>query len=275
LAKVIGLNRDTAATVRSQPEAGMIELAVLALSSLAAGFVNSIAGGGGLVQLPVLLWLFPAAPPAMLFGTNKAAMVWGTAWAAGSYTRHVRLPWHAIGPAIVAAVAGGACGARLASAVPPDALRAILPVMLAAVLAFTLLHKDLGSVHSPLRSRRVETLLAVLSAAALGCYDGFFGPGTGSFFIFFFVRVLGYDFLHAAASAKVLNTATNLAALAAFATTGNVWWQYMIPTAAANVLGSAAGSRMALTHGTGFIRAVFILIVAALILKTGYDAYAG
>jgi uncharacterized membrane protein YfcA len=87
--------------------------------------------------------------------------------------------------------------------------------------------------------------------------------------------VLGYDFLHAAASAKVLNTATNLAALAAFATTGNVWWQYMIPTAAANVLGSAAGSRMALTHGTGFIRAVFILIVAALILKTGYDAYAG
>lgn len=253
----------------------MFELAVLTLSSLAAGFVNSIAGGGGLVQLPILLWMFPAAPPATLFGTNKAAMVWGTAWAAGSYTRHVRLPWHAIAPAVVAALVGGVCGARLASAVPPDALRAILPVMLAAVLAFTLLHEDLGRVHAPLKSRRTETLLAVLIAAGLGCYDGFFGPGTGSFFIFLFVRVLGYDFLHAVASAKILNTATNLAALAAFAASGNVWWQYMIPMAAANVLGSAAGTRMALARGTGFIRAVFLLVVAALILKTGYDAYGG
>ena len=253
----------------------MIELVALTLSSLAAGFVNSIAGGGGLVQLPVLLWMFPAAPPATLFGTNKSAMVWGTAWAAGSYTRHVRLPWRAIGPACVASLVGAACGARLASEISPHAIRQLLPVMLAAVLAFTLVHKDLGRVHTPLRSRTLETLLAVLAAVILGCYDGFFGPGTGSFFIFFFVRVLGYDFLHAAASAKILNTATNLAALAAFATTGNVWWQYMIPMALANVLGSAAGTRMALARGTGFIRIVFVLVVAGLILKTACDADAG
>ena len=253
----------------------MIELVALTLSSLAAGFVNSIAGGGGLVQLPVLLWMFPAAPPATLFGTNKSAMVWGTAWAAGSYTLHVRLPWRTIGPACVASLVGAACGARLASEISPHAIRQLLPVMLAAVLAFTLVHKDLGRVHTPLRSRTLETLLAVLAAVILGCYDGFFGPGTGSFLIFLFVRVLGFDFLHAVASAKILNTATNVGAIGVFAATGNVVWHLVGPMIVANVAGSLLGTHLALRHGSRFIRPVFVTVVAVLILKTGYDAYVG
>jgi hypothetical protein len=117
----------------------------------------------------------------------------------------------------------------------------------------------------------------VASALALviGFYDGFFGPGTGSFLVFLFVRLLGYDFLHASASAKLINTATNVAALALFAWTGHVWWQIAAVMAVANVAGSLAGTRLALRHGAGFVRVVFIVVVAALICKTAFDAFVG
>ena len=107
----------------------------------------------------------------------------------------------------------------------------------------------------------------------LGFYDGFFGPGTGSFFVFLFVRWLGYDFLNASASAKLLNTATNLAALLLFAYKGHVWWHFALTMAVANVVGSLLGTRLALKHGSGFVRIVFIVVVSALILKTGFDAF--
>ena len=107
----------------------------------------------------------------------------------------------------------------------------------------------------------------------IGWYDGFFGPGTGSFFIFLFVRLLGYDFLNASASAKLLNVATNLAAIALFAMKGHVWWKIGLVMAVANVAGSLIGTRLALKHGAGFVRGVFIVVVGALILKTGYDAF--
>ena len=109
--------------------------------------------------------------------------------------------------------------------------------------------------------------------AVIGFYDGFFGPGTGSFFVFLLVRVLGYDFLHASASAKLLNTASNLAAIVLFALKGHVWWHFVVAMAVANILGSLAGTHLALKHGTGFVRSVFIVVVSALILKTSYDAF--
>ena len=116
-------------------------------------------------------------------------------------------------------------------------------------------------------------MLAAGIGAAVGFYDGFFGPGTGSFFVFLFVRALGYDFLHASASAKLLNTATNAAALALFAFKGHVWWHLALVIALANVIGSLLGTRLALKHGAGFVRGVFIAVVAALIGKTAYDAF--
>jgi uncharacterized membrane protein YfcA len=251
----------------------MVEVSAVTLVSLLAGFVNSIAGGGGLVSLPILLGLFPSAPPATLFGTNKAAMVWGTGWAAGAYARRVRLPWATLLPALVAAVIGGAAGAWLVTLVSADWLRRLLPALLAAVLVVIVLQPDLGSVHAPRHPGPREAVLATGAAGLLGLYDGFFGPGTGTFFIFFFVRVLGFDFLHAVACAKLLNAATNIASLATFGCTGNVWWQYMLPMAVANVVGSAAGARMALRHGSPFIRGVFVVVVGFLILKAGYDGY--
>lgn len=246
----------------------MLELAILTVASLVAGFVNAIAGGGGLISIPVLFSVFPTAPPATLFGTSKAAMVWGTGWAAADYSRHVRLPWETLLPACLAALVGGFAGAWLVTLVSADWLRSLLPVMLTLALVYTLLSKNLGQTHAPKYTATTEAILASLISLLLGLYDGFFGPGTGSFFIFLFVRVLGFDFLHAVASAKVLNMTTNLAALALFGWAGHVWWQFMIPMAVANVVGSHLGARLAVSRGSGFIRLVFIAVVAALILKS-------
>lgn len=250
----------------------MTELVAATAASFLAAVVNAIAGGGGLVSIPILFAVFPATAPATLFGTNKSGMVWGTLWAAAAYARHVALPWRTLGPGLVAAVAGGAVGAWLVTRIPGDWLRHLLPWMLAVVFVSTLSKKELGRGHAPRFTARGEAVVATFLCLVLGLYDGFFGPGTGSFLIYLFVRVLGFDFLHAVGSAKVINTATNLASLATFACTGNVWWGFMVPMAVANVLGSMLGTRLALRHGSGFVRIVFLVVVAALVLKTGLDA---
>jgi uncharacterized membrane protein YfcA len=144
---------------------------------------------------------------------------------------------------------------------------------LLGVLVYTLAKKDLGRHHKPRHEGRAEVLIASLIGALIGFYDGFFGPGTGSFFVFLFVRLLGYDFLNASASAKLLNCATNIAAIALFAAKGHVWWHFAVTLAVANIVGSLLGTHMALKHGTGFVRGIFIVVVSTLILKTGYDAF--
>jgi uncharacterized membrane protein YfcA len=251
----------------------MWEHAAVILASLFAGFVDAIVGGGGLILVPALFGAFPQAAPATLFGTNKGAAVWGTAWACAQYARRVHMPWHALLPAALAAMAGSAIGAWGATRVDGGALRQALPLVLVALLLYTLARKDLGRAHAPPASRRRERLQAVAIGAAIGLYDGFFGPGTGSFFVFLFVRVLGYDFLHASASAKLLNMATNVSALSLFAATGHVWWPLAAVMAVANVLGSLLGTRLALRHGSQFVRVAFLLVVAGLIVKTARDAW--
>ncbi len=253
----------------------MLDLTVLALAALFAGFVDAIVGGGGLILVPALFSVFPNAAPATLFGTNKGAAVWGTAWATAQFSRRVRLAWRALLPAALAAVVGSLAGAWSVTLVSAQGLRKALPFVLLGVWVYTLVHKDLGRHHTPRFAGRAEALVASAVALAIGFYDGFFGPGTGSFLVFLFVRLLGYDFLHASASAKLLNTATNLAALALFAWTGHVWWHVAAVMAVANVAGSLAGTRLALRHGAGFVRIAFIVVVAALICKTAFDAFAG
>lgn len=249
------------------------ELPVIALAAAVAGFVDAIVGGGGLVLVPALFAVYPQAVPATLLGTNKGGAIWGTAWAAGQRARRVSLPWHALAPAMPAALVGSFFGAWVVTMVSAEGLKRALPFVLGAVLIYTLARRELGRRHAPRWHGRSETVAAAGLALAVGFYDGIFGPGTGSFFVFLFVRVLGYDFLHASASAKLLNTATNAAALALFAWKGHVWWHLALVIALANVVGSLAGARLALRHGAGFVRAVFILVVAALIAKTSYDAF--
>lgn len=250
-----------------------MEMLIVSLASLLAGFVDAIVGGGGLILLPAMFATFPAAPPATLLGTNKGAAIWGTAFASWHYARRVEMRWAALLPAAGAAFVASFAGAWTVTVVAPDFLRRLLPLILLAVLVYTLAKKELGRTHAPRFAGTHETLMAVAIGAAIGFYDGFFGPGTGSFLVFLFVRLLGYDFLSASASAKVVNTASNGAALILFAIKGHVWWHFVIVMALANVLGALLGTRMALKHGTGFVRAVFVVVVSALILKTGYDAF--
>ena len=250
-----------------------MELIVVTLASLMGGFIDSIVGGGGLVLVPVLFATFPNAPPATLFGTNKGASFWGTAAATWQFSRKVDMPWHALAPAAGAALVASLGGAWLVTQISAEFLRKLLPVILVVVLVYTLMKKELGREHAPRFAGRQEMLVACCIGAVIGFYDGFFGPGTGSFFVFLLVRILGYDFLHASASAKLLNSASNLSALVLFAWKGHVWWHFAVAMAVANVLGSFIGTHMAMKHGTGFVRGMFILVVSALILKTGYDAW--
>jgi len=250
-----------------------MEILVVTLASLFAGFVDSMVGGGGLILVPALLGTFPSAHPATLFGTNKGASVWGTGMATLQYARRVQLPWATLLPAVAAAFVASLGGAWLVTVVSPEYLRKVLPFILLLVLGYTLAKKELGRHHAPRFGGSTEALLASVIGAVIGFYDGFFGPGTGSFFVFCLVRFLGYDFLHASAAAKLLNTATNVSALMLFISKGHIWWHYALAMAVANVLGSLAGTHMALKHGTGFIRWVFIAVVSALICKTGYDAF--
>ncbi|MDT8990208.1 TSUP family transporter [Curvibacter sp. APW13] len=250
-----------------------MELLVVTLASLLAGFIDSIVGGGGLVLVPALFATFPHAAPATLFGTNKGASVWGTSMATLQYARRVQMPWHALAPAAAACFVASMGGAWLVTVVSPHYLRKALPLVLLLVLAYTLAKKELGRSHAPRFAGRQEALVASGIAVAIGFYDGFFGPGTGSFFVFLLVRLLGYDFLHASAGAKLLNTASNLAAIVLFAYKGHVWWHFVVAMALANVLGSFAGTHLALKHGAGFVRGVFIVVVSSLIAKTSWDAF--
>ena len=250
-----------------------MDLLLVSLASLLAGGIDSIVGGGGLILVPALFAVYPSAAPATLFGTNKSASVWGTSIATVQYSRRVQMRWAVLGPAAGAALVGSFIGAWVVTLIDPGFLRRLLPLILLAVLLYTLAKKDLGRTHAPRHTQGRETLLACAIGLVIGCYDGFFGPGTGSFFIFLFVRLLGYDFLNASAAAKLLNVATNVAAIALFAAKGHVWWHIGLVMAAANVTGSLIGTRLALKHGAGFVRGVFIVVVGALILKTGYDAF--
>jgi len=251
----------------------MLDLAILALASLFAGFVDAIVGGGGLILVPALFSVFPSAAPATLFGTNKGGAVWGTAWATVQYARRVQMSWRAMLPAAGAALVGAFAGAWTVTLVSADGLRRALPFILLAVLIYTVARKDLGRHHAPRLAGRTQALVASVIGLVVGFYDGFFGPGTGSFFVFLFVRLLGYDFLNASASAKLLNTATNVSALLLFGLKGHVWWHIALVMAVANVVGSLFGTQLAIRHGAGFVRIAFIVVVSALILKTGADAF--
>ena len=251
----------------------MFELVIAAAASGLAGFVDAIVGGGGLILLPALFATFPQAPPATLMGSNKGAAVWGTAWAARQYAQRVALRWPAVLAGVGAALAGSFAGAWTLTLVSPDGLRKALPVVLLLIFVYTLARKDLGTAHAPRFAGRAEAGWMAAIGATIGFYDGFFGPGTGSFFVFLLVRLMGYDFLNASASAKLMNTATNASALVLFAWKGHIWWHLAAVMAVTNVLGSLLGTRLALRHGSGFVRWVFIAVVGALILKTAYDAF--
>lgn len=250
-----------------------LEWLTIISASLLAGAVDAMAGGGGLLTVPALFGSYPQLSPALLLGTNKSGSVFGTLVAAWRYGRHLQLQLQWLLAAAMAAFTGSLLGAWTLTQLDAHVLRSLCPWLLVAMLVYTLLQPRLGLQQSPTVIYK-HTFGMLVLVVGVGWYDGFFGPGTGSLFILLLVRGLGMDFLHASAHAKVLNAATNLAALMLLAGHGQVWWQLGLSMAVANMLGSLIGARLAMRHGSTLIRQVFLVVILALIVKTAYDAYA-
>lgn len=247
----------------------------LLAAALLAGFVDAVAGGGGLIQVPALFAGLPQATPAALFGTNKLASIFGTLNAARRYLREVDLNWSVAIPIAVSAFLFSFAGAAVVAWLPKEVVRPLVLVLLVAVAVYTWMRPDFGRQEGEprIRGRRVLPV-ALLAGCVLGFYDGFFGPGAGSFMIFAFVRLFGMDFLHASATAKIVNAATNAGALLLFAPAGHVLWMLGLGMAVCNVLGAQFGSRLAIRHGSGFVRVVFLVMTTLLIGKVGWDVIA-
>jgi len=252
-------------------EVELEQLLVLCVFAFLAGGLDAIVGGGGLVQLPALLVVLPQAPVVSLLGTNKLASVVGTASAAVAYNRRVAIDRRTAVWMAGSAFAGAGVGALLATRVGSEVLKPVVLVALVAVLAHTLRSPTLGEVELLRLRGRTQRAVAVLGGAAIGFYDGFVGPGTGSFLVFLLVGVVGLSFLHASATAKVVNTMTNLAALALFAAGGHVLWVLGAAMATANLAGSQVGARLAVRRGSGWVRRVFVVVVSALVVRLAYD----
>lgn len=235
--------------------------------------IDAAVGGGGLIQLPALLVFLPQVAIATILGTNKVASIAGTAVAAVQYSRHVKFDWRTLVPAAIAAFTFSFIGARIATLLQPEMMRPVILVILIAVAIYTFIRKDFGLLHAPKFSQNMRIWIGVAMGIAIGFYDGFLGPGTGSFFTFAFIGILGFDFLAASASTKVLNFATNFSALIYFAFTNHILYSYALAMAACNILGSLVGTKLAITKGSGFIRILFLVVVSGLILKLAYDTF--
>lgn len=251
----------------------MVDYFILGVAAFGAGLVDAVVGGGGLIQMPAIFSVFPNTAPATLIGTNKLASIFGTSVAAVSYARRVAVAWTVAAPAAFAALIFSFLGAYTVTKVSPDFLRTALPVVLLLVAIYTFAKKDFGSVHAPMHTGEKEQTLALLIGAAIGFYDGFFGPGTGSFLVFLFVRIFGFDFLSASAVSKIVNVACNFAALVWFGYSGHLLWQLGLLMAVCQIAGSVIGTGLAMKHGSGFVRKLFLIVVSVLIAKTGYDAW--
>ena len=248
-------------------------MVTLAFAACGAGFIDSVVGGGGLIQIPALFTALPQQTPATLFGTNKFASVFGTTNAAWRYAQRVRMPWRTTLPAAAAAFACSYLGAMAVAWLPRELLRPLILVLLVGAAAYTFMKKDFGAVHGPTQSGHRELAYAVLLGGVIGFYDGFFGPGMGSFLILLFIRFFGFDFLHASAAAKIVNVATNLAAIAYFVPNGYYIGLAALVMAVTNILGSFVGTHLALRHGSAFVRKLFLLVVCSLIVKFGWDTF--
>ncbi len=253
-------------------EISLAAVIFIVLCAFAAGWVDAVVGGGGLIQLPALLIGMPDnAVPASILGTNKVSSVWGTLTSSITYAVRIRPDWRTIIPLVIMAGAGSAAGAQLAKFLPKAYFTPIVLVALVVVGVYTWRKPELGLRTQMKHAGGHHYGRTAAIGLGVGAYDGILGPGTGSFFVILLVSVLGYGFLEASAKAKIANLATNLAAIAVFGAHGSVIWKLGLIMGAANLVGGFLGARTALRHGNGFVRTVFLVVVAALIVKLAYD----
>lgn len=253
----------------AEPEVTLLLLMVLA--GFAAGWVDAVVGGGGLIQLPALVLGFPGASPAQLLATNKISSIFGTATSSITYVRRIRPDLRTALPMAFVAFLGAIGGALIGVRIPKEAFNPIILVMLVLVGAYTVFKPSLGTVTALRYAGVRHTATAMVVGFVIGVYDGALGPGTGSFLVFALVGLVGYAFLEASAKAKIANFATNLGALVVFVPGGHVMWQVGLAMAAANMAGGYIGARTAVARGSTFVRAVFLLVIVAFIVRIGGD----
>jgi hypothetical protein len=250
-------------------EIGLADVAILSLVALAAGTIDAIAGGGGLLTVPAILWA--GLPPHLALGTNKGQSVFGSFAALLRFSRAGLVDRDRARITFPLGLAGSLGGAALVIAVPPATLRPIVLVLLALAAVFVAVRRPGPPPLTGATPRRVRPVVAGAIAIAIGAYDGFFGPGTGTFLIVAFVGLLGDGLASASASAKVVNFASNLAAVALFASSGLVVWRLAIPMAAAQLAGGWLGAHLAVRRGDALVRRVVVLVALALAAKLAWD----
>lgn len=250
------------------PELEVSTILLLVLAGLAAGWVDAVVGGGGLIQLPALL-LTPGVTPIQALATNKVASIMGTSVSSITFYRRVQPDLTTAAPAALAALAGAVGGAAVASHIPEEALQPIIVVVLIGVLVMVMARPQLGALTDLRWEGNKHRVVAAAVGLTIGLYDGMLGPGTGTFLVLALVGVLGYAFLPASAIAKIINFATNLGALIFFVPSGHVLWALGLVVGTANLVGGYVGARMAISRGSGFVRIVLLVVVSVLIVRLG------
>lgn len=248
-------------------------LVTLIIFSFTAGFIDAVVGGGGLIQLPALLINLPHTPLPTLFGTNKIASLSGTAASAYHYSKRIKFDIKLLLCISASAFSASFLGARLISFLPVATLKPVILMALIGMAIFTFVKKDLGKLPTKDLPLKKKIIYGCIIGWVVGFYDGFFGPGTGSFFVLGFVVILGFEFITASAYTKIVNCFTNISALMVFIKQGNYIWELAILMAICNITGNIIGSRMALKKGNGFVRIIFLVIVSLMILRYGYDIF--
>ena len=242
-------------------------IALLFLAGLSAGFIDAIAGGGGLISVPALLWA--GLPPQVALGTNKMQSSWGTMMAVRRYARAGLVSWSEVRLAVIVTFVSAMLGSWTLTKVSNDILKLIVPWMLIGAAVYMLVSPRLGR-HAP-HFRLRANAFALLAGGVLGFYDGFFGPGTGAFWTIACLTLAGLELTRATAFTKVVNLTSNLASLMVFALSGLVNYQFAAAMIAGQLIGGRLGAGMAVRHGAPFIRIVFIAVVLAMVIKLLWD----
>ena len=251
----------------------IVTLILLCFFAFSAGFVDAIVGGGGLIQTPAAMILLPHFPVATVIGSLKVPSFTGTAFATVQYLRKVSINWSMAAAMCTIAFVAAFAGSEVLTMVSNRYMKPVIFVVLIGVAIYTYTKKNFGQHTQKDHSSRREWLYAILISLCIGFYDGFIGPGAGSFLVLAFITLLGFDFLHASANAKLINLATNLGSISLFLLKGIILWQIAIPMAICNGIGGIVGARLAIARGNRFIRVFFLLIITATLLRFGYDAF--
>lgn len=250
-----------------------IDLLLLCLAAFAAGFIDAIVGGGGLVQTPAGLIILPSETVSKVIGTLKIPAFSGTFIAATQYARKIKLEWRMLSLMIPLAMISAWLGSLLLTRVSNTFMKPVLLVVLTGVFMYTYFNRKFGIHIEKTHTRKRKIVYAVLISTIIGFYDGFIGPGTGSFLVLIFIGLLGFDFLRASAHAKFINLATNLGSIVLFSTHGQIIYKIALPMALCNAIGGLFGSRLAMLKGNSFIRVFFLIVVSATILRFAYDVF--